>query len=227
MVYQINLNRRPDLFLSHSSEDKKTINKLAKDLQVCEVDVWFDKWEIGIGDSLFLKINEGLTISRYIAVFLSNSFLSKKWTSAEVQAAFARQIDEGKVIIPIMLEPVDVPVLLKDRLYASLSGDYYSTLTRLAGLTHEIQIQQLENAIDKFKPDTLAKVINTLKYCGKDVHMIVPKDIFDEIVSTGLVKVDDTRLSFESRNILPVSEKVSQRARDYILRLNGKIKQVQ
>ncbi len=42
----------PSLFLSHSSADKTFVEKLAKDLEGVGVNVWFDKWEIKVGDSL-------------------------------------------------------------------------------------------------------------------------------------------------------------------------------
>lgn len=50
----------PSLFLSHSSADKTFVEKLAKDLEGVGVNVWFDKWEIKVGDSLTGKIEEGL-----------------------------------------------------------------------------------------------------------------------------------------------------------------------
>lgn len=48
----------PSLFLSHSSADKTFVEKLAKDLEGVGVNVWFDKWEIKVGDSLTGKIWE-------------------------------------------------------------------------------------------------------------------------------------------------------------------------
>jgi TIR domain len=44
--------RRPHLFLSHSSKDKEWVHALARDLSVCEIDVWLDEWELVVGDKL-------------------------------------------------------------------------------------------------------------------------------------------------------------------------------
>ena len=57
----------PSLFLSHSSADKTFVEKLAKDLEGVGVNVWFDKWEIKVGDSLTGKIEEGLQANDYLA----------------------------------------------------------------------------------------------------------------------------------------------------------------
>lgn len=56
----------PSLFLSHSSADKTFVEKLAKDLEGVGVNVWFDKWEIKVGDSLTGKIEEGLQANDYL-----------------------------------------------------------------------------------------------------------------------------------------------------------------
>lgn len=61
----------PSLFLSHSSADKTFVEKLAKDLEGVGVNVWFDKWEIKVGDSLTGKIEEGLQANDYLGLVLS------------------------------------------------------------------------------------------------------------------------------------------------------------
>jgi hypothetical protein len=76
--------RRPHLFLSHSSADKTFVRKLANDLGACEVDVWLDEWEIAPGDSIYQEISKGIQSSKYIALIISNAFLSSKWASEEV-----------------------------------------------------------------------------------------------------------------------------------------------
>ena len=51
-------DRKPHIFLSHSSRDKDIVKKLASDLLACEVDVWLDEWEIEVGDNIFKTVNE-------------------------------------------------------------------------------------------------------------------------------------------------------------------------
>lgn len=61
----------PSLFLSHSSADKTFVEKLAKDLEGVGVNVWFDKWEIKVGDSLTGKIEEGLQANDYLELVVT------------------------------------------------------------------------------------------------------------------------------------------------------------
>lgn len=63
----------PSLFLSHSSADKTFVEKLAKDLEGVGVNVWFDKWEIKVGDSLTGKIEEGLQANDYLGLVTCGS----------------------------------------------------------------------------------------------------------------------------------------------------------
>lgn len=218
-VYIPTIGRRPDLFLSHSSDDSEFALKLADDLNVCEVDVWIDKWEIEIGDSLFEKISNAISDSRYIAMVFTNSFLKKKWSSAEVKAAFAKEINnEDKVILPLLLEDVERPSLLADKLYISFDGNYYEALTQLAGVVHGLGIETIERAIRKMRPASLEDVVNTLAYSGKDPYMIIPKDVFDEIAASGYADVYENRLRFPFNFHYKLGN-VSQRAEDYLNRI--------
>ena len=82
----------PSLFLSHSSADKTFVEKLAKDLEGVGVNVWFDKWEIKVGDSLTGKIEEGLQANDYLGLVLSPAAVASEWVKAELSAAWCRQM---------------------------------------------------------------------------------------------------------------------------------------
>ncbi len=49
-----------DVFLSHSSKDKKVVRAVAERLRADGLRVWFDEWEIKAGDSIPAKIKKGL-----------------------------------------------------------------------------------------------------------------------------------------------------------------------
>ena len=48
------------IFISYASEDKDFVDRLATDLKHQGIDIWIDKWEIKVGDSLISKISSGL-----------------------------------------------------------------------------------------------------------------------------------------------------------------------
>ena len=92
---------RTKLFISHASEDKKEIaDDLAKALSA-DYDVWYDKYELTLGDSLLAKINQGLAETDYGVVILSHSFFKKNWTQAELDGLFALEEVNRKVILPL------------------------------------------------------------------------------------------------------------------------------
>jgi len=63
---------RKDVFLSHAFEDKEVhVLPLTRALDNCAISYWLDTVEIGWGDSIVTKLNEGLTASRYVLVLLS------------------------------------------------------------------------------------------------------------------------------------------------------------
>lgn len=63
--------------------------------------VWYDEFELKVGDSLRQSIDRGLVNSRYGIVVLSKAFFEKNWPQYELNSLTAREIDGRKVILPI------------------------------------------------------------------------------------------------------------------------------
>ena len=64
------------VFLSHNSEDKSFVRKLATDLRRYGVKVWLDEAELKVGDSLVDKISSGISDMQFLAVILSKTLLN-------------------------------------------------------------------------------------------------------------------------------------------------------
>jgi len=94
-----------DVFISYASEDREAVAKpLAQLLAALGISVWFDQFDLKIGDSLRRKIDDGLKKSRYGIVILSTAFFNKHYTNLELNGLAQREIDGGKVILPIWFE---------------------------------------------------------------------------------------------------------------------------
>jgi hypothetical protein len=63
--------------------------------------VWYDEFELKVGDSLSKSIDHGLANSSYGIVVLSRAFFSKNWPQYELEGLTARQMVGEKVILPI------------------------------------------------------------------------------------------------------------------------------
>ena len=94
--------RKHSAFISHSSEDKDAfVRPLARELQKHGHDIWYDEFELEVGDSLRETIDQGLVSSAYGIVVLSKSFFAKNWTKYELNGLLAKEIDGKKVILPV------------------------------------------------------------------------------------------------------------------------------
>lgn len=91
------------IFISHAFEDKADfVTGLAQALASQEeFKVWYDEYELRLGDSLLESISKGLRESDYGIVVFSPSFFNKRWTSFELDGLFAKETAERKVILPI------------------------------------------------------------------------------------------------------------------------------
>lgn len=107
-----------DVFLSHSSRDKERARILRDALRDRDVSVWFDEEQIRPGDSIPLKVEEGIEYSKAVIVCLSPNYLDSHWTPAE-RAAFTYSDPNNKkrTLIPVIFEDCKVPRSLAHLLY--------------------------------------------------------------------------------------------------------------
>lgn len=118
--------------MAHASEDKPIVERLANDLEAISVDVWFDKWELRVGDSLLDKISEGVASNDYIVVFLSRHSVQSKWVRLELNAGLMRELEENRIVLlPALLEDCAVPPLLKVKKWANFIAGYENGLDEL------------------------------------------------------------------------------------------------
>lgn len=95
-------NKAYDFFISHASEDKdEIVRDLADALKVNGFEVWYDEFELKVGDSLRKKIDNGLAKSKYGIVIISPWFVKKNWPEYELNGMVAKEMNGHKVILPI------------------------------------------------------------------------------------------------------------------------------
>jgi len=97
----INNPKTYDVFISHASEDKEFVRQLAIALQSLGVSVWYDEFSLRLGVSLSGSIDKGIASSRFSLVVISQHFIKKFWPQRELGGLITREIEEGRVIIPI------------------------------------------------------------------------------------------------------------------------------
>ena len=125
-----------DVFISHATEDKDAV---ARPLAICLVShglrVWYDEFELRIGDSIRRKIDQGLARSRFGVIVISPSFFAKNWPQYELDGLVTREMTGEQVILPLWhqiskREVIDHSPSLADKVARSTS-DF--TIEEIAG----------------------------------------------------------------------------------------------
>jgi len=123
---------KPKIFLCHSSKDKEFVEQIAKDLNDHGVDVWYDKWEIKVGDSIIQKINSGIEDSSHMGMILSPHSIESNWVKKEFDAGLIKEIDTKKVVLlPILFKKCLIPTIIKSKMYANFTNGYQEGLKEL------------------------------------------------------------------------------------------------
>jgi hypothetical protein len=132
-------DRAFDVFISHASEDKDAVVRpLAHALRERGLGVWYDEFELRIGDSLRRKIDRGLIASRFGVVVLSPSFFAKGWSNYELDGLVTREVAGARqLILPVWHEVTKANVL---RYSPSLAD-------KLARSTADVSIDALADEI--------------------------------------------------------------------------------
>ena len=105
-----------DVFLSHNAQDKPRVRRLAERLKAAGVHteaglrLWLDEWVIQAGDSIALKVDEGLEQSRVLLLCLSQAALASGWVALERSTAVHRApANAGHRFIPLLLGDCALP----------------------------------------------------------------------------------------------------------------------
>lgn len=113
-----------NVFISHRKVDAIPAEQLANEIKRAGHTVWFDEWEINVGDSIVAKVAEGLEGTHYLVLCFSSSGLSE-WVNREWMSTLARQLSGCNVkVLPILLTGGKAPAILADLKFADLVADW-------------------------------------------------------------------------------------------------------
>ena len=112
-----------DVFLSHNSQDKPQVRKLAGRLKKAGLRVWFDDWVIKPGDDIFLAIERGLDAARVQVLCLSPAALGSEWVTLERSTVLFRDpTNAGRRFVPLLLADCTLPDTLRRYKYVETSA---------------------------------------------------------------------------------------------------------
>ncbi len=121
-----------NVFISHRGNDIREAERLAAEIQRAGHQVWLDEWNIGIGDSIVERINEGLEGATYVVLCYSSAGIMSPWMGREWMSALAQQLNGmGIKLLPILLTGGSPPAILADLKYADLVQNWSEGVAEL------------------------------------------------------------------------------------------------
>jgi hypothetical protein len=167
-----------DVFISHASEDKELVARpLANLLSSSGLSVWLDENELGLGDSLRAKIDQGLAGSRFGVVVLSPAFFAKDWPQRELDGLAALESPEHMVILPIwhgvdQREVAKHSPLLAGKLAGNTDRGLGLVAVQILRVVIPLRAKELGLPLDRFFPedrsmfDNITEVFNRPAFRG-------------------------------------------------------------
>ena len=145
-----------DVFISYASEDREAVARpLADVLETLGATVWFDEYELKIGDSLRRTVDAGLASCRYGIVVLSEAFFGKHYPNRELDGLAQREVAGENVILPIWFGVDDIQVRrfslpLADRVAARWTDGFPSVLLKVLQVVRPDILEALQTS--EFEP---------------------------------------------------------------------------
>lgn len=107
--YASSLVNRPirfySCFISHSTADKAIADRLYGQLQAQGVRCWYAPEDVKTGDKFRQQIDESVRLYEKLLVILSQASLASGWVESEVEMAFERERQTGKLVLfPIRID---------------------------------------------------------------------------------------------------------------------------
>ena len=135
------------IFISYSHEDKDFVDALAFQLVRARAPIWLDRWELNVGDSILQRVQDAVVGASALLVVLSTASVNSEWCKKELNAGLLRELEEKRVIVlPVLKENCDIPLFLRDKLYADFRTNYDSGL------------RQVLKALAQFLTDTRSRI---------------------------------------------------------------------
>ncbi len=173
-----------DVFLCHNSQDKSTVESIARRLQKRGLRPWLDVWELRPGLPWQRALEEQIRQIGAAAVFVGARGLGP-WQDLEVAALLRQFVKRGCPVIPVLLpdcpEAPELPVFLEGMTWVDFRQDPPDPMDQLAwgitGRKPDGSIRKTANAIHDPRPASAsppkARPIPPERY---DLRLVIHRD---------------------------------------------------
>jgi hypothetical protein len=147
------------IFFSYSRDNSDFVLGLAKELREAGANVWLDQLDIKPGTRWDKSIETALEKSSTLLVVLSKSSVASHNVMDEVSYA----LEEGKTVVPILLEECEVPFRLRRLQFADFTQSRESgmqTLSKALHIDEDIANKPASDPVNESPPKKPAAAVN-------------------------------------------------------------------
>lgn len=120
------------IFISYSHQDKEFVDKLALQLINRNINIWLDRWELSVGDTILDKVQDALDGASALLVILSKASTSSEWCNKELSSGLLRELEEKRVVVlPVLLEDCTMPIFARGKMYADFRNNFDQGFTQI------------------------------------------------------------------------------------------------
>jgi hypothetical protein len=113
------------VFISHRAADVAAAERLGRAINAVGHVVHLDRWEVRIGDSVSMFMNETLTTADFLVLGHSTLGIHAPWIAQEFLPALAVELaSRGIVLHPAVLSGVEAPARLGGQPCTDLTTDW-------------------------------------------------------------------------------------------------------
>lgn len=158
------------VFLSHNSDDKPAVEKLAEKLTDAGFDPWLDKWNLTPGDPWQPALEAALKACDVCVVFLGPNLVGP-WQNEEMQVVINRGVTDKQFrVVPVLLPNTprgrrgDVPSFLANRTWVEFRDS----------IDDNYSFKRLVNSLNGLptRPDKVRAVVSGCPYKGLETFDI-------------------------------------------------------
>jgi hypothetical protein len=173
------------IFISYSRANAADADEIYEALSGAGLSSWLDRVEIKPGDSFLARMNDGLRDASYLLLLLSESSLASHWVTREWLSALA---SDKTVVLPVLLEDVEIPPLLRDIVYLDLRDRSAGLTTLLSFFQRELKPLDATESVRGVRRDAAQDVLRTLT--AREIRLIAVACVTDGALNAFLIDAE-------------------------------------
>lgn len=124
-----------EVFISHLSNDRMFVSRLAANLEDAGYRARLDEWEIQESGRVFPKVEQEIVAAGFVIVVLSAGAARSGWIENYWKDIFSQETEREKPqVISVLLEECQIPQFLTTAMTADFKGDYTNAFVKLLSI---------------------------------------------------------------------------------------------